>query len=156
MLAIFTSLIVIFVGITLWQTSDSAPWAKSSVSTNPPWLHQPIEADGNEFVIPLKTGDRVEIEVSNASGISTLKDPFGNIIMQSATKVEYYKESNPMYELGRLLSGHSSTPIISPHIVSTQEYPWRFAFIAASSGNYLLKTSGMKDSPAHIKVTINP
>jgi hypothetical protein len=141
------------------QTEIERPWLKNYANT--------IEADGTEFVIPLKGGDQVEIEVSNATGITTLKDPFGNVLMQSATKLQYYQEPNAMAELGRMLSGHSSTPIpiIPPRTVSTQEYPWRFAFIAASSGNYVLETSGIiiaepntssKYKPAHIKVTFNP
>jgi hypothetical protein len=141
-------LLAVLVGLIVLLTSCSvAP----RTEVERPW-ERTIEADGISFVIPLKGGDRVQIQVSNASGISTLKDPFGNVLMQSATKVEYYQETNEMVELGRLLSGHSSTPIISPHTVGTQKYPWRFAFVAASSGDYTLTTSGINDKPAHLAV----
>lgn len=150
-------------GIVLSLASCSAASVKSP-EIQYPWQTplRTIEADGTVFAIQLNAGDRIEIEVSNATGITILKDPFGNAIARSATKIEYYEEPSyqeKMPEWAGISRGSNSTPEppkYSPHLVSTQEYPWRFAFIATTSGNYNLNTSGINNKPAHLRVTVNP
>jgi hypothetical protein len=148
-------LLVALVGIVLFLTSCSVAPSKPR-EIEYPWQvpSNTIEADGTVFAIPLNAGDRVEIEVSNATGISYLKDPFGNVVARSATKIEYYEEPN--YQEKSESDSTPELPKYSPHLVSTQEYPWRFSYIAPSGGNYILSTSGINNNPAHIKVTLNP
>jgi len=89
----------------------------------------------------LVTGNRVEGEVTSNNGdkilFALVRDPFGNIISQSA---KYYSQG----------LGYS---------VSSQKYPWQFAFIAATTGEYTVEVNTGasvvmdKAIDAHIKVT---
>jgi hypothetical protein len=88
-------------------------------------------------------GNRVEGEVAVSEsydiGRQIVKDPYGNVILQSITTIgvggEYY-------------------------ITSANTHPWRFAFIAATTGEYSVEAIvgyGVKiETPivAHIKVTV--
>ncbi len=107
--------------------------------------------DKQTLIFRLSVGDIVEGEVtsSNPKGslISTVKDPFGNMLFKSATKerhVSYYTLESGM-----------RTDIV---LESVQQYPWRFAFIAAGTGDYTLdvyKGMGASGSlSAHLRVTI--
>ncbi len=85
------------------------------------------------LTIPLKAGERVEVEVapsvtSTTLFLSTLTDPFGNIIAKSASR-----PATPIEE--------ASESIKAGQVLSTQKYPWRFAFIAATDGDYILKVT---------------
>ena len=123
-----------------------------------------IEKDGpgvgqaQSLTFRLVSGDRVEGVVTLTSGtgetsgvIATVKDPFGNVLAQSATKQELRLSGGGLESVGR-------TYYVSV-TVSTQTYPWQFAFIAAASGDYSLEANPYgpnNESTVHLKVTINP
>lgn len=104
----------------------------------------------------LAAGDIAEGEVSTTYGsgkfISSVKDPFGNIIMQSKT----YTQSFTGTSLG--IGTYQIT-----RQYSSQVYPWRFSFIASTKGEYTLEVTkdvyegtGLIISNAHLRVIINP
>jgi len=92
----------------------------------------------------LATGDRVEGEVTISSiggsnqVIASIRDPYGNIVLQSAARVV-----NTDYGF----------------LKSTQPYPWKFAFTADTTGEYILEVNAdwvsLQDPiAAHLKVTV--
>jgi hypothetical protein len=147
-------LLAILLGMTLLLTSCSVASVRTTVN-----YPQTIEGDGSRFVLQLKAGDRVEIEISNVTAVvSIIKDPFGNLVGQSATKTGYFNEYVPFK--GSIDEGKWET---RNYLVSTQQYPWRSAFIAAATGNYSVEVVSYIDYPhkaqykeGHLKVTFNP
>lgn len=113
---------------------------------NPEWKN----TQGLTF--KLSAGDRVNGEVIITSGadnlISTIKDPFGNVLMQSATK-----ENTITYTT--LESGKR----FDTYLTSIQTYPWRFAFISAVTGDYVLEIykeiTSSGESSAKVRMNIN-
>ncbi|MFC1984720.1 hypothetical protein ACFLU0_01755 [Chloroflexota bacterium] len=98
---------------------------------------------GGSLIIPLKVGERVEIEVTKGETgrlFSSVTDPYGNKIAESAWELQVSQAIS-------LKTGGLT------HIKrNLQEYPWRFAFIAATGGNYILEG----DSTSTLKAVIYP
>ena len=127
-----------------------------------------LSSDGEPFTIPLAVGDRVEVEVNviadpnwqypfirdnfesiewrllGSGPISEVKDLFGNIIGQSATRTRTIKDT--------------VTKLSLTVTESAQKNPWRFAFIAAGSGDYVLRVKGLDRGPfrtANLKAAVH-
>jgi hypothetical protein len=96
----------------------------------------------------LSPGDRVEGVVladAQSAALSTVYDPYGNIAVQSSRRVD----TSQVFSDG------------SPRVrtTSTQKYPWKFAFIATTQGEYYLymiatKTQNGQSWPANVTLTI--
>ena len=117
---------------------------------NPQWKEK------QTLYFSLKVGDKVEgaVIVTGGKGnglISTVRDPYGNILYQSATKTNYvYYES--------LERGKATMTYLS----SIQDYPWRFSFLGSATGDYSLDvyngSTGMSSTTGtsvHFTVNIN-
>jgi len=91
-------------------------------------------------------GSTVEGEVivdkTDAKIRAESKDPYGNIIIQSARKT-FVTTSQGQY---------GGVPITGT--VIEQRSPWQFAFIAATTGNYTLTVLALEAAPVHLKVTV--
>ncbi len=103
-----------------------------------------LSQTGGSLIIPLKAGERVEIEVTKGDiGLVpySVTDPYGNKIAESA--FEYYVME-------------AFDPVTRRHFrtlkQNKQEFPWRFAFIAATDGDYILKGG----STSTLKAVIYP
>jgi len=116
-------------------TTSPVPPESTAIQPAPRTITQTYVAKSNStemLTIPLKAGERVEVEVApsvtpNTSLVlSTLIDPFGNIIAKSASRT--------------ITEPHGST-VKTGQVLSTQKYPWRFAFIAATDGDYILEVT---------------
>jgi LytS/YehU family sensor histidine kinase len=116
------------------------------------YIGHPEVKERQTLIFPLTAGDRVEGEVIITGGksnqlIASVRDTFGNTVSQSATQ-----EINVTYP--SLESG----AFIQTHLKSTQTYPWRFAFIAAATGEYTLEVNTnwypVLDMNAHVRVTV--
>jgi outer membrane murein-binding lipoprotein Lpp len=112
--------------------------------------------DRQTLIFQVKSGDIIEGDVSVTYGtgkfISTVKDPFGNILLQSKT---YSRQWNSKNLLG---SNYTFTMCYS-----SQVYPWRFSFFASVSGDYSLEVgkdesagTGIVVSNAHLRIVVNP
>ena len=108
------------------------------------WPHDPEIKERQTIRFQLSTNNRVEGEVTISSiggsnqVIATVRDPYGNIITQTAT-VQY------------------NIPYLC--FKSAQVYPWRFAFVPSSNGEYTLFVDtdwvSLSDPiTAYLKVTI--
>lgn len=97
--------------------------------------------NGYRLQFNLEAGDRVEGEVSiivcYQAVFSEVKDPYGNIIVESR----------------RIL-----WRVYPPTYKGLQKYPWSFAFIAATEGEYELRvySSTTKAQLAHVKIVHYP
>ena len=94
----------------------------------------------------LSVGERVEGEVTTSTNdiISSVYDPYGNLLVGSARRDETFTINQP------------TGKVIGHRIVSTQQYPWKFAFLAATEGKYSIQVYATTASLpyAHIKLTI--
>jgi len=101
------------------------------------------EIEESRLPFQLKAGDRVEGEVSlinyTATIVSEVRDPYGNQVVQT-----------------RYITTRGS--------VGLSGFPWRFAFIASTDGEYELRvfytvptsTMDLKGQPvAHLKIVVN-
>jgi hypothetical protein len=92
------------------------------------------------------TGSMVEGEVIAAKTDvqiwAELRDPYGNIIVQSARKT-FATTSRGQW---------GGVPILGQY--SEQRSPWQFAFVAAATGNYTLEASTFESLPVHLKVSV--
>lgn len=96
-----------------------------------------ITQTGPSLFIPMKAGQRVKIEVTiNTPNkiILSIFDPNGNKVGGSATTL-------------KLLTGTSRLPIER----SIQEYPWHYAFIAATDGDYVITLAKSLELAKHIE-----
>ena len=110
--------------------------------------------DNQSLRFRLETGDKIDGEVTITGGttndlICTVKDPYGNVLLQSSTRTEYFTITS-------LESGKKTMT----RLVNTQQYPWRFTFIASTSGEYILEiyreiSSSDNTTGAHLKITVN-
>jgi hypothetical protein len=78
----------------------------------------------------LSPGDRVEGQVTTDGGhnvLSTIYDPYSNVAIESSRIVESFTYNG--------LPNHNT---IGHRTVGTQVYPWKFAFIASTEGEYYL------------------
>jgi hypothetical protein len=133
-----------------------------SVVPETEYLYIPEEQDMQTLEFQLAAGNRVEGEVVILKGVQEpggppiytaledeeeslvfafVKDPYGNKIVQSA----WAMRSGELYDTK----------------YSTQKWPWHFAFIAASAGEFALEVNAGSTSvygvwfcKAHLKVTI--
>lgn len=116
-------------------------------------VHQVVNPNPNikeeqALTFRLLVGDRVEGNVTITGGrsdtlIAAVIDPYNNRLFQSATKEEHIH----VHEQGTMITRHL--------LANVQEYPWKFGFIAASTGDYTLAvwaTGGTVS--AKLKVTI--
>jgi hypothetical protein len=104
-----------------------------------------------ELRFVLSVGDRIEGEISTSSNsvLSTVYDPYGNVTTESArtTWVDVFGTGSDTHNRQR--------------ISSNQKYPWKFAFIAAISGEYILTVEThyleiLTAKPsAHLKIVVN-
>lgn len=99
-----------------------------------------VNSRGIEYLpFYLKVGDRVEGEVSVSHGesivVGQVRDPYGNVVVQTSHitfRGEYWENSG---------------------------FPWRFAFIAYTDGEYRLRVfryvtlGGQSQPSAHLKIT---
>ena len=114
------------------QLETSSDVQPEQESTPPP---RTLTQTGGSLIIPLKAGDRVEVEVSSSTGSTTIGvvvsviDPYGNEIGHSAERYQV------------LYSSKSGSERIT-RVSKPQSSPWRFAFIAATEGDYILKGFG--------------
>ena len=102
----------------------------------------------NQFLtFPLSSGDRVEGEVAIMGGssglVASVRDPYDNTLFQSATK-----ERHVSYHT---LESGLRTDIL---LESVQRFPWKFSFVAASTGDYTLAVWGTGTVSAKLKVTV--
>jgi len=110
--------------------------------------------DNQSLRFRLETGDKIDGEITIIGGttndlICTVRDPYGNVLLQSSTRMEYFTITS-------LESGKKTMT----RLVNTQQYPWRFTFIASTSGEYILEiyreiSSSNNTTGAHLKVTVN-
>ena len=117
--------LVLILAISLVACDQPAPTA----TTQP--TPRTLSQTGGSLTIPLKVGERVEVEVSSITGsiigiVVSVIDPYGNEIGHSAERYAV------------LYSSQSQSERIT-RISNTQYSPWRFAFIAATEGDYILK-----------------
>ena len=84
----------------------------------------------------------VTVSKTDASIYADVKDPYGNIILQSARKT-FASTSRGQF---------GGTPILGKS--SEQRYPWQFAFVAAATGNYTLTVLSFESLPVHLKVSV--
>jgi len=103
----------------------------------------------NQFLtFPLLSGYRVEGEVAITGGssglVASVRDPYNNTLFQSATKERHISYNT--------LESGLRTDIL---LESVQEYPWKFSFVAASTGDYTLAVWGTGTVGAKLKVTIH-
>jgi hypothetical protein len=138
-------------------TSTSTTTATNTIQ--PPTV---IEKDIVNFLgtqswtVSLLPGERIEGEVSITDSnsydlvISTVKDPYGNVISQSATSNEVSQQGYFTFKDG-VLNGKIAEPI------DNQTYPWKFAFLPALDGVYTFEVNNQeisKPASVRLKVTI--
>ena len=118
---------------TTQDTSASAASTPETTAIQP--TPRTLVQTGPSLTIPLKVGERVEVEVSSSTGSTTIGvvvsviDPYGNEIGHSAERYQV------------LYSSKSGSERIT-RVSKPQSSPWRFAFIAATEGDYILKGFG--------------
>lgn len=85
-----------------------------------------------------------EVAVSKTDAViyAEVRDPYENVIVRSARKPDLI--INPWQD-------YRATGILE---FSSQKYPWRFAFIAATTGNYILEANSLDTFPVHLKVSV--
>ncbi len=114
---------------TMQSPEESAEAPTATIQPTPRTLTQ----TGGSLIIPLIVGERVEIEVvrdetREGAVFSSVTDPYGNKIAQSAFEYYVFEAFDPVTRRPSRIGKNSK-----------QEYPWRFAFIAATDGDYILK-----------------
>ena len=84
----------------------------------------------------LKIGDRVEGEVNASEDSAKVRvlDPYSNILTETSIRTQS-------------IQGYAMS-------YSTQEYPWQFAFYAATDGEYIIQISSQPDVIINIKITV--
>ncbi len=120
----------LLIGLVLILATSIVSCNQPSPTTTTQPTPRTLTQIGGSLIIPLEVGERVEIEVTKGGGgflIPSVTDPYGNKIAESAFELENLNTIDPRTGHFR----HQKKP--------TQKYPWRFAFIAATDGDYILQ-----------------
>jgi hypothetical protein len=143
----------------LFSTGCAVPSTPSAtVSSSPTTSSKTLTKTGMDLIVPVLSGDRVELTVTAALPlspeiVSKVKDPYGNVIAQTLTRIVTLAEAQQQQEvkianLPRYKVGQE---------VNRDRYPWHYAFIAATSGDYRLEVRGTGVSGvATLTAIINP
>jgi hypothetical protein len=84
-----------------------------------------------------------EVAVSKTDAViyAEVRDPYGSAVVRSARE--------PF-----LIRGWGDKPATGVGEFTSQKYPWHFAFIAATTGNYTLEANSLDTFPVHLKVSV--